>query len=226
MKRAAASPMKILALEFSSERRSVAIVDGDATDSRLLGRAEEIGGRNVQAIALIENVLVQARCEIETIDCIAVATGPGSYTGIRAAIALAQGWQLGRKTKLLGISSVECIAQQALADGVTGPVHIVIDAQRNEFYLASFEITSGRLQNTEPLRIASFDEVQQHLKKNEPVIGPGIEKQIPSSKDYFADAAMLGRIALADTNFAAGEKLEPIYLREVSFVKTPPRRSV
>ena len=46
----------------------------------------------------------------EAIEAIAVGLGPGSYTGIRAAIALAQGWQLAREVKTLGVSSVAAMA--------------------------------------------------------------------------------------------------------------------
>ena len=59
---------------------------------------------------------------------IAVGLGPGSYTGIRAAIAVAQGWQLARGIKLLGINSVECLAAQAQAGKIFGRVNVVIDA--------------------------------------------------------------------------------------------------
>ena len=61
-------------------------------------------------LALVERALAQANCRREEIAVVAVGLGPGSYTGIRSAIALAQGWQLGRGVKTLGISSVECLA--------------------------------------------------------------------------------------------------------------------
>ena len=77
----------------------------------LLGRAAETGGR--RAIGLVEEALRQAGCEREDMETIAVGLGPGSYTGIRGAIALAQGWQLGRGVNVLGISSVECLAAGA-----------------------------------------------------------------------------------------------------------------
>ena len=72
---------------------------------------------------------------------IAVGLGPGSYTGIRVAISMAQGWQLARGVKLLGVSSAECLAAQAQAEKIFGRVNVVIDAQRNEFYLATYEIS-------------------------------------------------------------------------------------
>ena len=51
--------------------------------------------------------------QIEEIDCLAIGIGPGSYTGIRAAISIAQAWQLARSVNLLSISSVDCLAAAA-----------------------------------------------------------------------------------------------------------------
>jgi len=96
--------MTILALEFSSERRSVAL----ARDGIVLSEAvEQTGGRATNALGLIESALATAGLSRDEIEVIAVGLGPGSYTGIRAAIAVAQGWQLARGVKLLGISSAE-----------------------------------------------------------------------------------------------------------------------
>src|SRR6266404_4706107 len=126
--------MKILALEFSSSQRSVAVVQP--------GRAEEVieaGSQGPNALGMIAEALRAAGLEREQIECLAIGLGPGSYTGIRSAIALAQGWQLAagqHRIKLLGISSAECLAAGAKAEGLQGSVYVVIDAQRNEFYLA------------------------------------------------------------------------------------------
>src|SRR4051812_35448453 len=132
--------MKILALEFSSPQRSVAIVQAQAAHHAAhaapsVSEVIETGGRATKAIGMIEQALSCAQLEREQIDCVAVGLGPGSYNGIRAAIAFAQGWQLARGVKLLGINSVECIADQARLEGLTGIINIVIDAQRNEFYV-------------------------------------------------------------------------------------------
>jgi tRNA threonylcarbamoyl adenosine modification protein YeaZ len=130
--------MKILALEFSSPQRSVSV----AHDNGFSEVIETGVGANAP-LAMIEEALRQANLEREQIDCVAVGLGPGSYTGIRAAIALAQGWQLARGVKLLGISSAECMAAEAHADRIEGRVSVVIDAQREEFYLATYQISEA-----------------------------------------------------------------------------------
>lgn len=219
--------MKILAVEFSSEERSVAIVEKlPGEQSRLRGSALEKGGRSAHAFALIEQALQQAKTEREEIDCVVVGLGPGSYTGIRAAIALAQGWQLAREIKLVGISSVECLAAQAFANGTRGHVNFIVDAQRNEFYLATYEMNESGFNEIEPLRLAPFAEVEKRIAEQQFVFGPDAKRMFPGAQDLYPHAAMLGQLACEKTAFVSGETLEPIYLREVSFVKAPPSRVI
>ncbi len=129
---------------------------GGSSSPLLLGRAEETSGH--RALGLVEEALRRAHCEREEIEAIAVGLGPGSYTGIRGAIALAQGWQLGRGINLLGLGSVESLAARAAQEKMSGPVNIIIDAQRSEFYLARYEIGPASWRELEGLRLASFAE--------------------------------------------------------------------
>jgi tRNA threonylcarbamoyl adenosine modification protein YeaZ len=222
--------MKILALEFSSPQRSVAIVQSPASAgphaAPSVSEVIETGGRATKAIGMIEEALRDAQLEREQIDCVAVGLGPGSYTGIRAGIAFAQGWQLARNVKLLGISSVECIAEQACADGLTGSINIVIDAQRNEFYLAQYTLSETGWTELQPLHLTTFAEVQQIERAGQILIGPEVTKWFPAGRIVFPRAAVLGQIGLRRNDFVPGEKLEPIYLRETTFVKAPPPRIV
>lgn len=210
--------MKILAVEFSSERRSVAVVE----DGRVLGEAFEMGGR--AAIALVERALAESKVEREQIECVAVGIGPGSYTGIRGAISLAQGWQLARQVKLLGISSVECIAAQARREKVFGTIAVVVDAQREEFYLAEYAVALNGIEEFKVLRIVPAAEVKRLADGGAVIIGPdsGAYSAAANPAVIFPEAAMLGQIASKRTDFVPGEKLEPIYLRETTFKKVTP----
>jgi tRNA threonylcarbamoyladenosine biosynthesis protein TsaB len=217
--------MKILAIEFSSERRTAAILEsGDSTSPALLSKAAE--GTTRRPLGLISNVLEAARCERDEIEAIAIGLGPGSYTGIRGAIALAQGWQLGRGIRLFGISSVECLAAQAVKEKIFGPLNIVIDAQRNEFYLAGYEIVPGHFREVEALRLAPAAEIGQRRAAGQRIIGPDASQWFAGAQDIYPDAATLGSLACGRRDAVPGEKLEPIYLREVSYVKAPPVRAI
>ena len=214
--------MKVLALEFSSAQRSVAVV----VDGQVRGRTQETGTRESRALSLIEAALDAAELERENVDCLAVGLGPGSYTGIRSAIALAQGWQLARGTKLLGISSVESLAAQARVEKAYGRVNVVIDAQRSEFYLARYEVSASGCLEVTPLRLAGREEVLALVRAAEMVLGPEVPGEWSAARRLFPDAAMVGQLASQRSDFLPGEKLEPIYLRQTSFVKGPPPRII
>lgn len=236
--------MKILALEFSSAPRGVAVVeavpaassrrpdattveDGDwkspAQDARVLGLAEA-EGITPGPFELIESALRAAGVERERIECIAVGLGPGSYTGVRSAIALAQGWQLALGVKLLGISSADVLAATARAAGLTGRVAVVIDALRGEFYSASYEVTADDWREVAPLRLLKRDAVGVMAASGELLVSPDSKCPFVGAKLLAPAAGELGRLAALRTEFQPGEKLEPLYLRETTFVKAPPPR--
>jgi len=204
--------MTILALEFSSVQRSVAL----ARDGMVLAEAMESGGRRMtHAFGLIEKVLVQAKMAREEIEVVAVGLGPGSYTGIRAAIAVAQGWQLARGVKLLGAGSADALAAQAQAAKIFGRVNVVIDAQRAEFYLATWDVSAAARREISPLKTVPAAELAARRRAGEICVGPEMEPPL------FPSAATLAMLAARRSDFIAGEKLEPVYLRETSFVKAP-----
>jgi len=213
--------MTILALEFSSPQRSVAVVHAGS-----VAEAIEIGGRGTNAFGLIEKVLAESGIAREQVEVIAAGLGPGSYTGIRVALSVAQGWQLARGVKLLGISSAECLAAQAQAEEIFGRVNVVIDAQRNEFYLASYEVSPSGCREREPLRIVSLIEMQSRANAGEIWVGPEVTRWLSGGRISFPSAATLGRLAAGRCNFASGDQLSPIYLREANFVKAPPPNPV
>jgi tRNA threonylcarbamoyl adenosine modification protein YeaZ len=220
--------MTILALEFSSAQRSVAVVRGRAGETAsVVSEVVETGAGGTRAFGMIHSALHQAQLEREQIEVLAIGLGPGSYTGIRVALAIAQGWQVasnGGGMKLLGISSAECLVAQAQAEKIRGRVNVVIDAQRNEFYLATYEVSADGWREIEPLRILTEADAPARAGTKASPIGPEVARWFPHGRTVFPHAAMLGQLALSRSNFATGEKLEPIYLRETNFVKAPAGR--
>jgi tRNA threonylcarbamoyladenosine biosynthesis protein TsaB len=207
--------MTILALEFSSARRSVAL----AQAGQVLAEASETGGhRTTNAFRLLDSVLSTARIPRAQIDTLAVGLGPGSYTGIRAAIALAQGWELATGVKLLGLSSAEVLAAQAQKEKLFGRVNVIIDAQRSEFYLTTWHVSAVELQAIAPLKIVPQAHVEKLRAAGEICAGPD------AAPALFPTAARLAQLAWSRNDFVAGKDLSPIYLRETTFVKAPPAR--
>jgi tRNA threonylcarbamoyl adenosine modification protein YeaZ len=227
--------MKILALEFSTEMRSAAVQlemtvssssDGNTHTGNKPCHAAASDSREVGALTLVDAALKNAGLEREAIDCIAVGLGPGSYTGIRSAIALAQGWELARGVKLLGVSTVGCLAEQARAAGCYGLVNFVLDAQRGEFYLATYAIHASGVKEIEPLRIATLAAVRERERVGNLIVGPEVTRWFPGGRTLVPDASVIAVLAGRREDFVAGEKLEPVYLREVNFVKAAPPRLI
>jgi tRNA threonylcarbamoyladenosine biosynthesis protein TsaB len=206
--------MKILALEFSTNQRSVAVVESGA-EFRVVSTVIETT-RKRTGISLLDQALVESRVRPAEIDVLAVGLGPGSYAGIRSAIALSQGWQLARGTRLLGISSVDVIAAEAQRARLFGEVHVLVDAQRREFYHAKFAISESSISQTAPLQIISTPP-QTGL-----IVGP--ELPIQGAANVHPAAPMLGKLAASRSDFVPGEELEPIYLRPTTFLKAAPPR--
>ena len=258
--------MNILALEFSSEQRSAAVVQTRPGGlSQVVGSTTTAAARTVQALSLIDQALRQANARRDQVEGIVVGLGPGSYTGIRVAIAVAQAWQLARGVALWGVSSADGIAAQARHAGCYGTLHVVIDAQRNEFYHAVYEVSAVTTVELSPLRLARRDEIERLAANGALVVGPEAERRLPAGRVVFPHAAVLvellvrglergppagrqpnpsesavpearaagltggeqiptGPAAFQEGGGVSGEKLEPIYLRETSFVKAPPSR--
>jgi tRNA threonylcarbamoyl adenosine modification protein YeaZ len=204
--------MIALALEFSSDRRSVAV--GRA--GQLLAEVTHLGTVNTPVFALIAEALRQASVEREDVGQLVVGLGPGSYTGVRIAISAAQGWQLATGATCVGVNSLENLARS-----VTDRILLAVDAQRGEF--ASAWAEAGRL--LEPIRLRSKDELLGRLGLGEWVGGPDLERLLPGARPLFPTAA--GALALAVNAVAVpAETLTPSYLREASFVKAPPTREI
>jgi tRNA threonylcarbamoyl adenosine modification protein YeaZ len=214
--------MKILALEFSSPQRSVAVL----ANGKVLAEHAETTGQPIAPLELVERAMAAAKVARRDIGCVAVGLGPGSYTGIRGAIAVAQGWRLAGSVKLIGVSTVECLAAQAQAEKVFGDVRVVLDAQRGEFYVADYEISEKFVEIVENLRLVTLTELKSVVEPSKVVVGPEVDRWFPAGRVVFPSGAMLGRLAAGRKDFVSGEQLKPVYLRETSFVKAPPARSL
>lgn len=213
--------MNILALEFSSPVRSVAIVECRDGRERVRGEIADRDFRARGAVALVQEALTGAGLKPAEIDRIAVGLGPGSYTGIRSAISIVQGWQLGLATGVVGIGSLDILAATALAAGVRNRAQFVVDAQRNEVYSATYDLSGPVPHPVDPIAIAPAARLS-----GQPIIGPEATRWSLVARDLLPSAIVLARLAHACAVTIPAESLEPIYLRPVEFVKAPPARLI
>lgn len=214
--------MKILALEFSTYHRSVAACETVA--GRVGERCAESHhpqGRSTPAFTLIEQTLAAAGFDRTQIERIAVGLGPGSSTGIRTAIAIAQGWQIGREIEVVGLSSLDVLAAQLQRAGQRGVVHLVTDAQRREYHVATFQLSETECELLRPLQLAAAEEVRTLLERGEAVWGPELARDFPRAHEAHATAGELARLAAQARSGVEAATLEPLHLRRPDFVKAP-----
>lgn len=205
--------MITLAIDFSSERRAVAVTDHAEREGTAW-----VDDRQTGALTLVQQALDAAGIDRGEVQLIAVGLGPGSYTGIRSAIALAQGWQLATGVRLAGVSSVEVLARSVVADG---DFTICVDAQRGEFYRADYRRIGDAVAVTKPLVLVAAE----NLTAAGRVFSPDVTRLPDGSERLHPDPMVLARLAVSGP-FAAAEELEPVYLREVEFKKAPPAREI
>jgi len=87
----------------------------------------------------VAEMFAAARLRFDQLSRIAATVGPGAFTGVRVGLAFAKGLRLATGAEVLGFSTLECLAAQALASGKAATVASVIDARRGEVYLEVFD---------------------------------------------------------------------------------------
>ncbi|HEX6999961.1 MAG TPA: tRNA (adenosine(37)-N6)-threonylcarbamoyltransferase complex dimerization subunit type 1 TsaB [Gammaproteobacteria bacterium] len=132
--------MKLLAIELSSAVGSVALaVDGRVTERAIHSpRAQQS-----LVLPLVDELLGETGLELAGLDGVAFGRGPGSFTGLRIAAAVAQGFGLAAALPLLPVSSLAALAQRAWREGGAEAALTCVDAHMGEVYWAAYAIEDG-----------------------------------------------------------------------------------
>ena len=164
--------MLILAFETSAKAAGVALLD----DKKLLVESyQNTGLTHSQTLLLMAQDLLKS-CGFGTDDVthLAVAAGPGSFTGIRIGVAAAKGFAWGASLPCYGVSTLEAMAAQL---GVwQGYVCPVMDARRSQVYNALFHVECGKCTRIRDDRAVSLQDLGAELRNlSEPVflVGDG-----------------------------------------------------
>lgn len=204
--------MTCLALEFSSQRRSAAI----ARDGKLLAEAWVLGGVATSAPDLMGEVLRRSGVRPGEVGRLVVGIGPGSYTGIRRAIATLQGWHLALGTPVAPVGSLGLLARLA-HEHLGRDCELATDAQRGEW--ACGWMQGGSLAS--PLRLRSLEELRSDMAGGRCVVTP--DEGLAGAVVLHPTAALAAVMGMG-LEVQAPETMAPVYLREAAFVKAPTPR--
>ena len=155
--------MLILAFETSAKAGSVALME----QGRLLGESYTNTGltHSQTVMTMAEDLLKSCGKDPADVDAVAVAAGPGSFTGVRIGVAAAKGFAWGADLPCYGVSTLEAMALGLGAyDGYILPV---MDARWEQVYTALFSVTEGKLQRLTEDRAISLKELAEEIKNLE-----------------------------------------------------------
>jgi len=159
--------MKILALESSAAACSVALCQGERLLAQSLQNTGLTHSRTLMPMA--RDLLSNTGSRLEEVDVIAVAAGPGSFTGLRIGVAAAKGLAWAADKPCAACSTLESMAWP-LAH-IEGQICAVMDARRSQVYNARFQGDGAQLRRLCPDRAISLAELAEELKNSQ---GPQI----------------------------------------------------
>ncbi len=213
--------MKLLAFETATEACSVALwIDGDVRERF------EIAPRRHAALALpwADALLAEAGLAKSQLDAIAVGRGPGAFTGVRLAIAVAQGIALALDRPVVPVSTLAALAMQSSADRVIA----AIDARMGEVYLGAFARSIDGVEPiggesvTKPDAVVvpdgSWGAVGTGFAATDHALQRRLEGRLSTvdagALPHATDIARLGVAAFTRGEGIAAERVEPAYLRD------------
>ena len=152
--------MLILAFETTAKAGSVALMD----EQKLLGESYQNTGltHSQTLMVMAEDLMKQCGKTVADVTAVAVAEGPGSFTGVRIGVAAAKGFAWGGELPCYGVSTLEAMALTLGA--YQGYVCPCMDARRNQVYNALFAAEGGKLRRVQPDRAISLAELGEELK--------------------------------------------------------------
>ncbi|HGN1705025.1 TPA: tRNA (adenosine(37)-N6)-threonylcarbamoyltransferase complex dimerization subunit type 1 TsaB [Providencia rettgeri] len=228
---------RILAVDTATEACSVALwCDGEIVSRFAVSPREH----TQKVLPMVEEVLAEAEMTLNQLDALAFGRGPGSFTGVRIGVGIAQGLALGADLPMIGVSSLMTLAQGAFRITDNTQVLVAIDARMSEIYCAQYQRETHGLwlgENTEAVLLPDdFKAKLSGLTGQWCHAGTGwaayptllagdhllIDSQVtlPDAQDMLPIAAQLWQ----QGKVVAVENVEPTYLRnEVTWKKLPGR---
>ncbi|MBQ8752273.1 MAG: tRNA (adenosine(37)-N6)-threonylcarbamoyltransferase complex dimerization subunit type 1 TsaB [Clostridia bacterium] len=221
--------MKLLALETSAGAASCAVTQ----DGRLLaeGFVNTRQTHSQTLMPMVQQALLQAELTVAELDGLAIAAGPGSFTGVRIGVAALKGLAFPNNTPCVGVSTLLCMAENFRELPGEFDICAVMDARCRQVYTAGFAAKNGEISRLTPDEALSMDTVLSRLSETDKpcvLVGDGAAMCYDAWRDarpglYLAPEHLrfpraAGVAAAAEPLFARGETVEaaallPVYLR-------------
>ena len=169
----------VLAFDTANEVIAIGIGRLDAeTRGVECVRSEQIEARrasNTKLLACVDEAMTACGIGRDDVACVAVGRGPGSFTGVRIAMATAKGVASALGLPLVGVSSLDAVAWGAWARGARGSLLVAADAMRKEIYPVDYDLTDDgaqRMTQDRVIKVAEFAEERS-------CCGPGPGREYP-----------------------------------------------
>ena len=154
--------MKVLALETSAKAVSAAVTE----DGKVLASGYQDTGltHSRTLMPIVEHILKNTDLTVQDCDVIAVAAGPGSFTGIRIGVSAAKGLAFAVEKPAIAVSTLAAMARNVA--WLNGLVICAMDARRQQVYNALFQAQDGALTRLTPDRAISLEELAAEIKED------------------------------------------------------------
>jgi len=219
--------MRLLTIETSGSGGSVALaVDGDVTVSEI----QETRQQTSLLLPMIDELLEAAELAVTDLDAIGFGHGPGSFTGLRVAAAIAQGLSLPTDVPLVSVPSMAAMLQGVFRAHQSRVALVCIDARMDEVYRGHYEIQDGLAQALRPDAIGAPEIVGAPEQRPYLCLGDGFHRYkgefadligeseccLPDCQAHARDLVPLAAALANARSFVEPAAALPIYLRDSS----------
>ncbi len=167
--------MNILSFDTSTKAASVALLKGDELVGEIVINDKRTHSQKLMPI--LENLFKLADITIDDIDLLAVSIGPGSFTGLRIAMATVKAIGHAKNLKIVAVNSLESLAFNA--GNTAKKIIAILDAQGKNLYTASYEIGKDGLKQLSEIEVIETESLQARIKEEGReviILGEGLDK--------------------------------------------------
>ena len=150
----------LLAIDTCTRRASVALRDATTLRAEITWEAQR--QQTAAVSAKIQDLLITSQIDPADIGAVAVAIGPGSFTGVRCGLAIGKGLATANQLPMIGLSAFDVIAHAQ--PNTRQAIYALVEAGRNRVAACRYEWVEGELTVADSWRLFGFDELAEEMK--------------------------------------------------------------